>query len=63
MDKVVMVYLKDTKLFLGIKVKQNNDKSTLDQCPYLRTVLNKFRPMIRNPTNTPMKRVNLIMNR
>lgn len=42
MNKFKMTDLKDIKLFLGIKITRYDDKITLDQSAYIRTVLNKF---------------------
>lgn len=48
-----MTDLKDITLFLGIKVTRTNNKITLDQSAYIRTILARFGMEDCNPVKTP----------
>lgn len=55
MSKFDMRDLKEIKMFLGIKVMRYDDKITLDQSSYIKTVLNKYNMQDCNPVNTPIE--------
>lgn len=55
MSKFEMKDLNEIKFFLGIKVTRCDDKITLDQSAYIKTVLNKFNMHDCNPVNTPLE--------
>lgn len=55
MTKFEMSDLKEIKLFLGIKITRHNDKITLDQSAYIKTVLNKFKMQDCKPVSTPLE--------
>ena len=53
-NKFCMVDLHSIKLFLGIKIERTENKITLDQCAYIKTILNKFKMQDCKPVNTPL---------
>lgn len=53
--KFEMSDLQEVKFFLGIKVTRSDNKITLDQSAYIKTVLNKFNMQNCNPVNTPLE--------
>ncbi|CAH2207849.1 jg3075, partial [Pararge aegeria aegeria] len=55
MSKFEMTDLQDIKLFLGIKISRYNDKITLDQSAYIKTILNKFKMHECKPVHTPLE--------
>lgn len=54
MNKFRMTDLKDIKLFIGIKVERSNNKITLDQSAYIKTVLEKFNTTDCKSVSTPL---------
>lgn len=55
MQKFKMVYLKDVKLFLGIRITRSKDQITLDQTAYIKTISNSFRMNDCKPAQTPLE--------
>lgn len=55
MSEFKMVDLKEIKCFLGIKIERYNNKITLDQEMYIKTVLEKFNMSDCKPVSTPLE--------
>lgn len=55
MNKFSMVDLKEIKLFLGIRVIRNNNKITLDQSAYIKTILTKFNMYDSKAVHIPLE--------
>ncbi|CAH0564599.1 unnamed protein product [Brassicogethes aeneus] len=54
-NKFLMVDLKNIKLFLGIRISQDNNQMCLDQSAYIKTILNKFNMNDCKPVNSPLE--------
>lgn len=54
-NKFKMTDLNEIKLFLGIKIERLNNKITLDQNAYIKTILKKFNMLDCNPALTPLE--------
>ena len=55
MEKFFMTDLKDIKLFLGIRVLRSENKITLDQSAYIKTILDKFNMSDCKAVSTPLE--------
>ena len=54
-DKFRMTDLNEIKLFVAIKIVRNEDKITLDQSAYIKTILDKFNMADCKAISTPLE--------